>query len=111
MQPGKESTAHPAQIKFITGCKNSHLWVLTGAGELFCLADSGLKGSLMLLAEYLKKMKIDDIEDDQEFMDAEYHAVRAYCDIYGYSVTDADMETIRARGLEETFENWKGNDM
>ncbi len=66
-------------------------------------------GSWLSPARYLEENQIDDIEDDQEFMEAEYHAVRTYCEIHGYSLTDADMETVRARGLEESFENWKKN--
>lgn len=61
----------------------------------------------MSLAEYLKENKIDEIEDDQEFADAEYDAIQAYCAAYGYSITDADLKTVKARGLEESFMNWK----
>ena len=61
----------------------------------------------MSLAEYLKENKIDEIEDDQEFADAEYDAIQTYCAAYGYSITDADLKTVKARGLEESFTNWK----
>lgn len=59
----------------------------------------------MSLAEYLKENQIDDIGDDQEFMDAEYNAVRTFCEIYGYSLTDADLKTVKSRELEESFGN------
>lgn len=63
----------------------------------------------MSLRKYLEDNKIDQIEDDQEFMEAEYDAIQTYCEICGYSITDADLKTIksRGRGLEESFTNWK----
>ena len=61
----------------------------------------------MSLAEYLKENRADEIEDDQEFMETEYSAVQDYCAGRGYSITDDDMETIKSRGLEESFRNWK----
>ena len=61
----------------------------------------------MSLAGYLKALKIDDIEDDQEFMDAEYNAIHAFCKICGYSLRDADLETVKYRGMEECFISWQ----
>lgn len=61
----------------------------------------------MSLQRYLKENKIDEIEDDQEFMEAEYNAVQTYCEDCGYSITDDDLETIKARGLEESYTDWK----
>lgn len=61
----------------------------------------------MSLAKYLEENNIDNIEDDQEFMEAEYNAIQTYCEICGYSITYMDLETIKSRGLEESFTNWK----
>lgn len=61
----------------------------------------------MSLRKYLEENKIDQIEDDQEFMESEYNAVQTYCEIIGYLITDDDLETIKSRGLEESFINWK----
>lgn len=61
----------------------------------------------MSLREYLEDHKIDQIEDDQEFMEEEYNAIQSYCEICGYSITDDDLEMIKSRGLEENFINWK----
>ena len=61
----------------------------------------------MSLKKYLEDNKIDQIEDDQEFMEAEYNAVQTYCEICGYSITAADLKTIKSRGLEESFSDWK----
>jgi hypothetical protein len=33
----------------------------------------------MSLREYLKELKIDQIEDDTEFCDKEYNAIMYYC--------------------------------
>lgn len=61
----------------------------------------------MSLRKYLKENKIDQIEDDQKYMEEEYNAVQTYCEIYGYSITAADLETIKTRGLEESFADWR----
>ena len=61
----------------------------------------------MSLITYLKENEIDDIEDDQEFMEVEYDAVRTYCEICGYVITTVDLEIVKSRGLEESFINWK----
>lgn len=59
------------------------------------------------LRKYLADNRIDQIEDDQEFMESEYNAVQTYCEIIEYLITDDDLETIKSRGLEESFINWK----
>ena len=61
----------------------------------------------MTLRKYLEDNGIDQIKDDQTFMEEEYHAVRKYCETCGYLMTGADLDVIKARGLEETFTNWK----
>ncbi len=61
----------------------------------------------MSLRKYLADNRIDQIEDDQEFMESEYNAVQTYCEIIEYLITDDDLETIKSRGLEESFINWK----
>ena len=61
----------------------------------------------MSLKKYLEDNGIDQIEDDQEFVDAEYDAVQTYCEICGYLISDADLEVIKSRELEESFINWK----
>lgn len=61
----------------------------------------------MSLKEYLEKNKIDQIEDDQEFIEAEYNAIRTYCETCGYDITKNDLDSIEDRGLGESFINWK----
>ncbi len=61
----------------------------------------------MSLRKYLEDNKIDNIKDDQEFMEAEYDAVQTYCEICGYLITNEDLEIIKSRGLEESYINWK----
>ncbi len=61
----------------------------------------------MSLRKYLEDNKIDSIEDDQEFMEAEYDAVKTYCEICRYSITNEDLKIIKSRGLEESYINWK----
>ncbi|MCR2050924.1 hypothetical protein NSB25_27260 [Acetatifactor muris] len=61
----------------------------------------------MSLRKYLADNKIDQIEDDQVFMESEYNAVQTYCGIIGYLITSDDLEIIKSRGLEDSFINWK----
>ena len=61
----------------------------------------------MSLKKYLEDNGIDQIEDDEKFVEAEYDAVQTYCEICGYLITDEDLEIIKSRGLEESFINWK----
>lgn len=57
----------------------------------------------MALAEVLEDLGIDEISDDQDFMEAEYEAVRDYCKERGCVLNKEDLETVRARGLESSL--------
>ena len=59
------------------------------------------------LLEYLHKNKIDQISDDQDFMETEYNAVMDYCRERNFNVSDEDMKTIISRSLEDSFNNCK----
>lgn len=48
----------------------------------------------MSLREYLKELKIDQIEDDTEFCDKEYNAIMDYCTERKFLITDADLACI-----------------
>lgn len=63
----------------------------------------------MSLKKYLEDNGIDQIEDDQEFMEAEYNAIQTYCENCGYCITADDLMEIksRGRGLKDSFINWK----
>lgn len=63
----------------------------------------------MSLKKYLDDNGIDQIEDDQEFMEVEYDAIQTYCENCGYSITSEDLMEIksRGRGLYDSFEHWK----
>lgn len=63
----------------------------------------------MSLKKYLEDNGIDQIEDDQEFMEVEYDAIQTYCEGCGYNITADDLREIksRGRGLEDSFGNWK----
>lgn len=58
----------------------------------------------MSLREYLKELKIDQIEDDTEFCDKEYNAIMDYCTERKFLITDADLACIVNRGLNDSFE-------
>ena len=55
------------------------------------------------LLAYLHENKIDQIPDEDEFMEAEYNAVMDYCRERNFNVSDEDMKTIISRGLEDDF--------
>jgi len=59
------------------------------------------------LAAYLLSLKIDQIEDDQEFCNAEHEAIQEYCEQHGYKLSEDDWREIRSRGEEQTFLNTK----
>ncbi len=59
------------------------------------------------LLEYLHENKIDQIPDDQEFVEAEYDAVMEYCIERNFNISDEDMKTIISRALEDSFYNCK----
>lgn len=61
----------------------------------------------MSLRKYLEENKIDQIEDDQEFMEEEYNSIQTYCENCGYILDYDDISTIKGRGLEDSFEHWK----
>lgn len=58
------------------------------------------------LEKYLNEKKIDQIEDDEEFMIAEYEAVRDYCEERNFKLDKDDMSTIIGRGLYDCFSDW-----
>lgn len=61
----------------------------------------------MSLRKYLRNNKIDQVENDQEFKEAEYNAVQTYCEICAYLLSSEDLEIIKDRQLEKDFLNWK----
>ena len=55
----------------------------------------------MTLAEYLKLLKIDQIEDDEEFCNTEYDAIRFYFN--NYKPSSDDISVINQRGYDENI--------
>lgn len=53
---------------------------------------------LMTLKEYLSDLKIDQIEDDEEFCQAEYEAIGEYC--RNHSLAEDDVTEIELRGYQ-----------
>lgn len=53
----------------------------------------------MTLAEYLELLKIDQIEDDEEFCNKEYDAICFYVD--NCKPSSDDISVINQRGYEE----------
>ena len=51
---------------------------------------------------------IDEIEDDQEFIEMENEILREYCIEKNFKLPDEDMEEIIQRGMEDAYEFWKG---
>jgi len=59
------------------------------------------------LKKYLENKKVDDIEDDQIFMETEYEVIKTYCEDHKYSISNEDLEIIKNRGLEDYYADWK----
>lgn len=55
----------------------------------------------------LLKDKVDCIDDDEQFVIAEYDVIHEYCRDQKYQIEQSDMDTIVARGLEDSFITWK----
>ena len=51
--------------------------------------------------------EIDQIEDDQEFCEAEHDAVLDYCQKHEFNLSDEEMAIIKSRGLYDSFIYWK----
>lgn len=50
---------------------------------------------------------LNNIEDDEEFMLAEYSATQSYCEEHNFELSNNDLEELEARGLMESFVCWK----
>lgn len=71
----------------------------------YCRLSGGL--NISELYNYLHELKIDQITDDEEFIEAEHDAAMEYCTARNFNVSDEDMKTIIARALEDSFYNCK----
>lgn len=58
------------------------------------------------LRHYIDLLGVDDIEDDQKFVEAEYEAIHDYCLNHKFLLTEDDMRVVYERGLVECFEDW-----
>ncbi len=59
------------------------------------------------LKEYLRRKDVDTIKDDEEFMRAEFEAVRDWCTGHEFNLSPEDQEEVRSRGLEDAVEDLK----
>lgn len=55
----------------------------------------------------LKNSGIDNIEDDQEFIERENEFIREYCIKHKFQISQEDMAEIKSRGMADTFVFWK----
>lgn len=59
------------------------------------------------LLAWLHYNKVDQITDDEEFMMQEAEVIKDFCKKRKFEISEEDMKTIRGRGLEESFDEWK----
>lgn len=59
------------------------------------------------LAKALAGSGIDDIVDDQKFMESENEFIRDYCVERNFNLSEEDMEEIHNRGMGDAFEFWR----
>lgn len=75
--------------------------------ERFSLLIVDMNWRLTIMNELGKLLvEVDKIEDDDKWLEAEHDTVQQYCEDKNYEMTEDEMETIRSRGLEESFESW-----
>lgn len=51
--------------------------------------------------------EVDKIEDDEEFVKAEFEIISEYCHKNNFEISAEDEDIIRARGLGGWFDDWK----
>lgn len=73
---------------------------------MYMMKKSNREGEAMSLKEYLEENGVDGMEDDEEFMEAEYYMTRLYCESRNYSLEPDDRATIIGRGLGDCYEDW-----
>lgn len=59
------------------------------------------------LAEAFEVSGIDDIVDDQVFIEEENEFLREYCEKRNFNLSEEDLEEISNRGMDDAFESWK----
>lgn len=47
------------------------------------------------------------ITDDQEYMEREFEVVRKYCEERNFELSEDELKTIRAIGLEDWIADWR----
>lgn len=73
---------------------------------MYMMKKSNREGEAMSLREYLEENGVDDMEDDEEFMEAEYYMTRLYCESRNYILGPGDRAAIIGRGLGDCYEDW-----
>lgn len=61
----------------------------------------------MNLAEEIEKAGIDDIVDDQDFVEEENSFIRNYCEKRNFNLSDEDRREISNRGMDCALEFWE----
>lgn len=74
--------------------------------SMHMMKKSNREGEAVSLKEYLEENGVDDMEDDGEFMEAEYHMTHVYCESRNYILGPGDLAAIIGRGLEGCYEDW-----
>lgn len=64
-----------------------------------------MKENKVSLCELLNNL--NDIENDEDFMLAEYSATQVYCEEHNFNLNDDDLKELESRGLMESFLCWK----
>lgn len=59
------------------------------------------------LRKQIKEAGIDEIIDDQEFVEVENSFIREYCKERKFNISKEDMKEIENRGMVDGFNFWK----
>lgn len=60
-----------------------------------------------MLKKIIEESGIDNIKDDEEFMEEENELIREYCINSNFNLSEEDLDEIKNRGLLDALEYWK----
>lgn len=60
-----------------------------------------------MLKKIIEESGIDNIKNDEEFMEEENELIREYCINSNFNLSEEDLNEIKNRGLLDALEYWK----
>lgn len=60
-----------------------------------------------MLKKLIEESGIDNIKNDEDFMEEENELIREYCINSNFNLSEEDLDVIKNRGLLDSLEYWK----